>query len=215
MFLILFVNNLLVFTAYNIRVRVQGEGVVHMSKIIGIDLGTTNSVVAVIEGGDPVVIPTAEGSRLCPSVVAYTKNGERLVGLPAKRQAVVNPENTISSVKRFMGRYYDEVSQERSMVPYRVDRGPSGDARIFIPVNQRVLSPQEVSAMILGKLKNDAETYLGEKVTQAVITVPAYFNDSQRQATKDAGKIAGLEVLRIINEPTASALAYGLDKKTE
>ena len=184
-----------------------------MSKIIGIDLGTTNSVVAVIEGGDPVVIPTAEGSRLCPSVVAYTKNGERLVGLPAKRQAVVNPENTISSVKRFMGRYYDEVTQERSMVPYRVDRGPSGDARIFIPVNQRVLSPQEVSAMILGKLKNDAETYLGEKITQAVITVPAYFNDSQRQATKDAGKIAGLEVLRIINEPTASALAYGLDKK--
>ena len=159
-----------------------------MSKIIGIDLGTTNSVVAVIEGGDPVVISTAEGSRLCPSVVAYTKNGERLVGLPAKRQAVVNPENTISSVKRFMGRYYDEVSQERSMVPYRVDSGPSGDARIFIPVNQRVLSPQEVSAMILGKLKNDAETYLGEKVTQAVITVPAYFNDSQRQATKDAGK---------------------------
>ena len=184
-----------------------------MSKIIGIDLGTTNSVVAVIEGGDPVVISTAEGSRLCPSVVAYTKNGERLVGLPAKRQAVVNPENTIFSVKRFMGRYYDEVFQERSMVPYRVDKGPSGDARIFIPVNQRVLSPQEVSAMILGKLKNDAETYLGEKVTQVVITVPAYFNDSQRQATKDAGKIAGLEVLRIINEPTASALAYGLDKK--
>jgi molecular chaperone DnaK len=184
-----------------------------MSKIIGIDLGTTNSVVAVMQGGDPVVITTAEGSRLCPSVVAFTKNGERMVGQTAKRQAVINPENTVSSIKRFMGRRYDEVEQERKMVPYEVISGPSKDARVRIPATNRDYSPQEISAMILGKLKTDAEAYLGEKVTQAVITVPAYFNDSQRQATKDAGKIAGLEVLRIINEPTASALAYGLDKK--
>ena len=184
-----------------------------MSKIIGIDLGTTNSVVAVMEGGDPVVITTAEGSRLCPSVVAFTKNGERLVGQTAKRQAVINPENTIYSIKRFMGRRYDEVEEERKMVPYQVVRGSAGDARVKIPLTGREYAPQEISAMILAKLKADAEAYLGEPVTQAVITVPAYFNDSQRQATKDAGKIAGLEVLRIINEPTASALAYGLDKK--
>jgi molecular chaperone DnaK len=184
-----------------------------MSKIIGIDLGTTNSVVAVMEGGDPVVITTAEGSRLCPSVVAFTKNGERLVGQTAKRQAVINPENTIYSIKRFMGRRYDEVEEERKMVPYQVVRGPAGDARVKIPITGKEYTPQEISAMILAKLKADAEAYLGQPVTQAVITVPAYFNDSQRQATKDAGKIAGLEVLRIINEPTASALAYGLDKK--
>jgi molecular chaperone DnaK len=184
-----------------------------MGKIIGIDLGTTNSVVAVMQGGDPVVINTAEGSRLCPSVVAFNKNGERLVGQTAKRQAVINPENTVSSIKRFMGRRYDEVEAERKMVPYQVIAGPMKDARVHIPVTNKDYSPQEISAMILGKLKADAEAFLGEKVTQAVITVPAYFNDSQRQATKDAGKIAGLEVMRIINEPTASALAYGLDKK--
>ncbi len=184
-----------------------------MSKIIGIDLGTTNSVVAVIEGGDPVVIPTAEGSRLCPSVVAFNKNKERLVGQTAKRQAVINSENTIYSIKRFMGRRYDEVETERKMVSYEVVRGPAGDARVRIPIMNREYTPQEISAMILAKLKTDAEAYLGEPVTKAVITVPAYFNDSQRQATKDAGKIAGLEVMRIINEPTAAALAYGLDKK--
>jgi molecular chaperone DnaK len=184
-----------------------------MSKIIGIDLGTTNSVVSVMEGGDPVVITTAEGSRLCPSVVAFNKNGERLVGQTAKRQAVINSENTVSSIKRFMGRRYDEVESERKIVPFNVVRGPSGEARVKIPVNGREYNPQEISAMILAKLKADAEAYLGEPVTQAVITVPAYFNDSQRQATKDAGKIAGLDVMRIINEPTASALAYGLDKK--
>lgn len=184
-----------------------------MAKIIGIDLGTTNSVVAVMEGGDPVVITTAEGSRLCPSVVAFNKNGERLVGQTAKRQAVINSQNTVYSIKRFMGRRYDEVEEERSMVPYQVVRGPAGDARVKIEINNREYAPQEISAMILAKLKADAEAYLGEKVTQAVITVPAYFNDSQRQATKDAGKIAGLQVLRIINEPTASALAYGLDKR--
>ncbi len=184
-----------------------------MAKIIGIDLGTTNSAVAVMEGGDPVVIPTAEGGRLCPSVVAFTKNGERLVGQIAKRQAVVNSENTVYSIKRFMGRRFDEVDTERKMVPYEVIKGSSGDARVSIPINRRDYTPQEISAMILGKLKNDAEAYLGESVTKAVITVPAYFNDSQRQATKDAGKIAGLEVMRIINEPTAAALAYGLDKK--
>ena len=186
-----------------------------MAKIIGIDLGTTNSVVAVMEGGDPVVITTAEGSRLLPSVVAFNKNGERLVGMPAKRQVVVNPENTVFSIKRFMGRRFDEVEQERKMVPYNVVKGPGGDARVQIPVTRTEYTPQEISAMILAKLKADAEAYLGETVTQAVITVPAYFNDSQRQATKDAGKIAGLEVLRIINEPTASALAYGLDKKEQ
>jgi molecular chaperone DnaK len=184
-----------------------------MSKIVGIDLGTTNSVVAVMEGGDPVVISTAEGSRLLPSVVGFNKNNERLVGIPAKRQAVINAENTVFSIKRFMGRRFDEVETERKMVPYNVIKGPAGDARVKIPINGREYSPQEISAMILAKLKTDAEAYLGEPVTQAVITVPAYFNDSQRQATKDAGKIAGLEVLRIINEPTASALAYGLDKK--
>lgn len=184
-----------------------------MSKIIGIDLGTTNSVVAVMEGGDPTVIPTAEGGRLCPSVVAFNKNGERLVGQTAKRQAVINPENTIYSIKRFMGRRFDEVETERKMVSYRVVRGPANDARVQIPVTGREYSPQEISAMVLAKLKADAEAYLGEAVTKAVITVPAYFNDSQRQATKDAGRIAGLEVLRIINEPTAAALAYGLDKK--
>ncbi|OJX46015.1 MAG: molecular chaperone DnaK [Chloroflexi bacterium 44-23] len=184
-----------------------------MAKIIGIDLGTTNSAVAVMEGGDPVVIPTSEGSRLLPSVVAFNKNKERLVGLTAKRQAIVNPENTISSIKRFMGRRFEEVKQEKQMVPYKVTKGPGDGVLVSIPVTGREYSPQEISAMILGKLKNDAEAYLGEPVTQAVITVPAYFNDSQRQATKDAGKIAGLEVLRIINEPTASALAYGLDKK--
>jgi molecular chaperone DnaK len=184
-----------------------------MAKIIGIDLGTTNSVVAVMEGGDPTVISTAEGSRLCPSVVAFNKNGERLVGQTAKRQAVINPENTIYSIKRFMGRKFDEVEQERGMVPYTVTKGPAGDARVQIAQSDTAFSPQEISAMILSKLKTDAEAYLGEKVSDAVITVPAYFNDSQRQATKDAGKIAGLNVLRIINEPTASALAYGLDKK--
>jgi molecular chaperone DnaK len=184
-----------------------------MSKVVGIDLGTTNSVVAVVEGGDSVVIPTAEGARLAPSVVAFTKNGERLVGQTAKRQAVVNPENTVFSIKRFMGRKYEETSSERGMVPFKVVEGQSGDARVRIPVNGKEYTPQEISAMILGKLKADAESYLGEAVTQAVITVPAYFNDSQRQATKDAGRIAGLEVLRIINEPTAAALAYGLDKK--
>jgi molecular chaperone DnaK len=184
-----------------------------MSKIIGIDLGTTNSVVSVVEGGTATVIPTAEGSRLLPSVVAFNKNSERLVGIPAKRQAVVNSENTIFSIKRFMGRRYDEVEQERKMVPFEVVEGPAGDARVHIPVTDKTYTPQEISAMILEKLKKDAEAYLGHEVTRAVITVPAYFNDSQRQATKDAGKIAGLEVMRIINEPTASALAYGLDKK--
>ena len=184
-----------------------------MGKIIGIDLGTTNSVVSVMEGGSATVITTAEGGRLCPSVVAFNKNGERMVGQTAKRQAVVNPDNTIYSIKRFIGRHFEETASERSMVPYQVEQGPTGDVRIKVPVNGREYSPQEISAMVLGKLKTDAEAYLGETVTQAVITVPAYFNDSQRQATKDAGKIAGLEVLRIINEPTASALAYGLDKK--
>jgi len=176
-------------------------------------LGTTNSVVAVMQGGDPVVITTAEGSRLLPSIVAFNKNGERIVGQTAKRQGIINPENTVYSIKRFMGRRYDEVETERKMVPYQVIAGPQGDARVKIPVTGKEYSPQEISAMILGKLKADAEAYLGEPVTQAVITVPAYFNDSQRQATKDAGRIAGLEVLRIINEPTASALAYGLDKR--
>ena len=186
-----------------------------MSKIVGIDLGTTNSLVAVLQSGEPVVIPTAEGSRLLPSIVAFTKTGERLVGEMAKRQAVINPENTVASIKRFMGRRFSEVAEERQRVPYKVVEGPDGDARIFIEQTGKTYTPQEISAMILGKLKKDAEAYLGEPVTQAVITVPAYFNDSQRQATKDAGKIAGLEVLRIINEPTASALAYGLDKKKD
>ncbi len=184
-----------------------------MGKIIGIDLGTTNSVVSVMEGGTPTVITTAEGGRLCPSVVAFNKNGERMVGQTAKRQAVVNADNTIYSIKRFIGRHFNETSTERGMVPYQVIEGPTNDVRVKVPVTGKEYSPQEISAMILGKLKADAEAYLGEAVTQAVITVPAYFNDSQRQATKDAGRIAGLEVLRIINEPTASALAYGLDKK--
>jgi molecular chaperone DnaK len=184
-----------------------------MAKIVGIDLGTTNSVIAVMEGGTPTVIPTAEGGRLCPSVVAFTKTGERMVGQTAKRQAVVNAENTVYSIKRFMGRHFDEVETERTMVPFEVFRGPSDDARVRIPINNREYSPQEISAMILAKLKADAEAYLGEPVTKAVITVPAYFNDSQRQATKDAGKIAGFDVQRIINEPTAAALAYGLERK--
>ncbi len=186
-----------------------------MGKIVGIDLGTTNSVVAVLMGGEPVVIPTAEGGNLCPSVVAFTKTGERLVGQAARRQAIVNPENTIFSIKRLMGRRYDdpEVEKARRILPYKIVAGPQGDARVYIPQTGKEYTPQEISAMILRKLKQDAEAYLGEPVTQAVITVPAYFNDSQRQATKDAGKIAGLEVLRIINEPTAASLAYGLDKK--
>jgi molecular chaperone DnaK len=185
-----------------------------MSKIIGIDLGTTNSAVAVMEGGEPTVIPTAEGGRLCPSVVAFTKNGERMVGQTAKRQAVVNSENTVYSIKRFIGRRFEEVETERSMVPFETIKGPSDDVRVKIPATGKEYAPQEISAMILAKLKADAEAYLGEPVTKAVITVPAYFNDMQRQATKDAGKIAGLEVMRIINEPTAAALAYGLDKKS-
>jgi molecular chaperone DnaK len=182
-----------------------------MSKIIGIDLGTTNSVVAVMEAGQPTVIANQEGARTTPSVVAFTKSGERLVGQVAKRQAITNPENTVFSIKRFMGRRYDEVSEEMKMVPYKVARGDNNDARVDIMGKK--YSPPEISAMILTKLKEAAEAYLGGKVTQAVITVPAYFNDAQRQATKDAGKIAGLEVMRIINEPTAAALAYGLDKK--
>jgi molecular chaperone DnaK len=184
-----------------------------MSKIIGIDLGTTNSVVAVMEGGQPVVIPNQEGGRTTPSVVGFAKGGERLVGQVAKRQAVTNPENTIYSIKRFVGRRYEEVSEEMKLVPYRVARGESGDARV--EAQGKKWSPPEVSAMILGKLKEAAEAYLGEKVSKAVITVPAYFNDAQRQATKDAGQVAGLEVMRIINEPTAAALAYGLDKKKD
>jgi molecular chaperone DnaK len=184
-----------------------------MSKIIGIDLGTTNSVVAVMQGGEPVVIPNQEGTRTTPSVVAITKAGERLVGQVAKRQAVTNPENTVYSIKRFMGRRYDEVAEEMKRVPYKVVKGNHDDARVEIA--GKVYSPPEISAMILTKLKNAAEDFLGEKVTKAVITVPAYFNDAQRQATKQAGEIAGLEVLRIINEPTAAALAYGLEKKSD
>jgi len=188
-----------------------------MGKIIGIDLGTTNSVVAVMEGGNPTVIANAEGNRTTPSVVAFNKNGERLVGITAKRQAVVNPENTVYSVKRLMGRRFDdpETQKARKMVSYAITEGPNGDARVSIPIKNKVYTPQEISAMVLAKLKRDAENYLGEEVKQAVITVPAYFNDSQRQATKDAGQIAGLEVLRIINEPTAAAVAYGLDKKND
>ena len=182
-----------------------------MSKIIGIDLGTTNSVVAVMEGGEPTVISTSEGNRTMPSIVAFNKNGERLVGQTAKRQAVTNPQNTVYSIKRFMGRRADEVTTESGMVPYEVVAGPKEDARVKIPQTGKAYTPQEISAMILGKLKSDAEAYLGTPVTRAVITVPAYFSDSQRQATKDAGKIAGLEVMRIINEPTAAALAYGLE----
>ncbi|HRY20520.1 MAG TPA: Hsp70 family protein, partial [Flexilinea sp.] len=185
-----------------------------MGKIIGIDLGTTNSVMAVMVGGEPTVIPTAEGERICPSVVAVNKNHERLVGRVARNQAITNPENTIFSIKRFMGRKYDdpEVQKTLSRIPYKVTKAPNGDVRVVL--DGKEYSAPEISAMILAKMKADAEAYLGEKITQAVITVPAYFNDSQRNATKDAGKIAGLEVLRIINEPTASSLAYGLDKKT-
>jgi molecular chaperone DnaK len=182
-----------------------------MAKTVGIDLGTTNSVIAVMEAGEPVVIPNAEGGRTTPSVVAFTKSGERLVGQLARRQAAVNPENTVYSIKRFMGRKYDEVETERKMVPYKVIAGKDG--RVEVEIQGQRYTPEQISAMILQKLKTDAEAYLGEKVTDAVITVPAYFNDSQRQATKNAGEIAGLNVVRIINEPTAAALAYGLDKK--
>ncbi|HVR97681.1 MAG TPA: molecular chaperone DnaK [Thermoanaerobaculia bacterium] len=184
-----------------------------MSKIIGIDLGTTNSVVAVMEGGEAKVIPNAEGNRTTPSVVAFTKSGERLVGQVAKRQSVTNPKNTIFSIKRFMGRKFDEVNEEMKMVPYQIERAENNDVRVL--VDDKRYSPPEISAMILGKLKQAAEDYLGEKVDRAVITVPAYFNDSQRQATKDAGRIAGLTVERLVNEPTAAALAYGLDKKKD
>ncbi|HOL11886.1 MAG TPA: molecular chaperone DnaK [Bacillota bacterium] len=184
-----------------------------MSKIVGIDLGTTNSVIAVMEGDEPTVIINAEGSRITPSVVAFTKKGEKLVGQLAKRQAVLNPENTITSIKRFIGRRYDEVELERERVPYKIRRGAHNEVRIYVPAIDRELTPEEVSADVIRKLKEDAEKYLGEPVTKAVITVPAYFNDAQRQATKDAGRIAGLEVLRIINEPTAASLAYGIDKQ--
>src|SRR6185369_3296323 len=184
-----------------------------MGKAVGIDLGTTNSVVAVMEGGKPTVIPNAEGGRTTPSVVAFTKSGERLVGQLARRQAVLNPENTVYSIKRFIGRRFGEVESERSIVSYKVKEGPDGGCKVTI--QGKDYTPEEISAMILRKLKEDAEKHLGEKVTKAVITVPAYFNDSQRQATKNAGTIAGLEVLRIINEPTAAALAYGLDKKQD
>jgi molecular chaperone DnaK len=182
-------------------------------KVIGIDLGTTNSVVSVLEGGDPVVIPNAEGGRTTPSVVGFTKDGERLVGQIAKRQAVTNPKNTVFSIKRFMGRKMGEVREETARVPYAVSAGPNDVATV--EVQGKKFSPPEISAMILQKMRQTAEDYLGHSVSKAVITVPAYFNDSQRQATKDAGKIAGLEVLRIINEPTAAALAYGLDKKKD
>ena len=182
-----------------------------MAKVIGIDLGTTNSVVAVIEGGEPVVIPNAEGSRLTPSVVGFTKSGERLVGQPAKRQAIINAENTVYSIKRFMGRRYSEVEQERGMVPYRVVEGSNGAA--VVRIGEKEYTPEEISAMILRKMKDDAQAYLGEPVTKAIVTVPAYFNDAQRTATKHAGEIAGLEVLRIINEPTAASLAYGFGRE--
>jgi molecular chaperone DnaK len=184
-----------------------------MAKTIGIDLGTTNSCVAVLEGGEPTVIPNAEGGRTTPSVVAFTKDGQRLVGAPAKRQSVTNPQNTVFSIKRFMGRKYSEVSEEMKIVPYEVVAGPNGDARV--KAGDKEYAPPEISAMILQKLKTDSEAYLGEPVTDAVITVPAYFNNAQREATKDAGKIAGLNVVRIINEPTAAALAYGLDKESD
>ena len=188
-----------------------------MAKVLGIDLGTTNSCMAVMEGGDPVVLENSEGARTTPSIVAFTKSGERLVGQAAKRQAITNPQNTISSIKRFMGRKFDEVHEEQKRVPYKIAKGANGDAHVQVEVNGQLktFSPPEISAMILSKMKADAEAKLGEKITQAVITVPAYFNDSQRNATKDAGKIAGLEVLRIINEPTAASLAYGLDKKKD
>ena len=188
-----------------------------MAKILGIDLGTTNSCMAVMEGGEPVVLENSEGARTTPSIVAFTKSGERLVGQAAKRQAVTNSQNTVFSIKRFMGRKYEEVQNEAKRVPYKIVKASNGDAHVEVEVGgtRKTFSPPEVSAMILGKLKSDAESKLGEKITQAVITVPAYFNDSQRNATKDAGRIAGLEVLRIINEPTAASLAYGLDKKKD
>src|SRR5687768_1636010 len=188
-----------------------------MSRILGIDLGTTNSCMAIMEGGEPVVIPNAEGARTTPSVVAFTKSGERLVGQAAKRQAVTNPRNTVFSAKRFIGRKFTEVKEEAKNMPFKTVEGKNGDAYIEVQVGDKTeqFAPQQIAAFVLAKLKADAEAYLGEKVTQAVITVPAYFNDSQRQATKDAGKIAGLEVLRIINEPTAASLAYGLDKKKD
>jgi len=188
-----------------------------MAKVLGIDLGTTNSCMAIMEGGQPVVVPNAEGGRTTPSVVAFTKGGERLVGQAAKRQAVLNSRNTVYSIKRFMGRKYEEVERERQRVPFEVVRASNGDAHVKVEVEgeKKTYSPPEISAMILGKMKTDAEKYLGESIAQAVITVPAYFNDSQRQATKDAGRIAGLDVLRIINEPTAASLAYGLDKKKD
>lgn len=184
-----------------------------MGKVVGIDLGTTNSVISVMEGGNPTVIVNAEGARLTPSVIGFSKSGERLVGQLARRQAVMNPENTVYSIKRFMGRRFDEVEEERTRVPYHVKSGPNYGIKLDVPSTGQDHSPEEISAMLLQKMKMDAEKFLGESVTKAVITVPAYFNDSQRQATKDAGRIAGLEVLRIINEPTAAALAYGLDKK--
>src|SRR5690348_5555381 len=188
-----------------------------MAKVLGIDLGTTNSCMSVMEGGDPVVLENSEGARTTPSVVAFTKSGERLVGQAAKRQAVTNPQNTVFSIKRFMGRKFDEVHEEEHRVPYKIVKAANGDAHVQVEVEgkTKTFSPPEISAMILSKLKADAEAKLGEKITQAVITVPAYFNDSQRNATKDAGKIAGMEVLRIINEPTAASLAYGLDKKKD
>jgi molecular chaperone DnaK len=185
------------------------------SKVIGIDLGTTNSVVSVMEGGDPVVIPNAEGGRTTPSVVAFTKDGERLVGQVARRQAITNPKNTIASIKRFMGRRCSEVEDERGKVPYEIRCDAQDRVEVHVPNADKTFSPPEISAMTLQKMKQTAEDYLGHEVTRAVITVPAYFDDSQRQATKDAGEIAGLEVLRIINEPTAAALAYGLDKKKD
>src|SRR5438045_5297032 len=184
-----------------------------MAKTLGIDLGTTNSCMAVLEGGEPTVIPNAEGGRTTPSVVAFAKDGQRLVGAPARREQVTNPQNTIFSIKRFMGRKFDEVTEEMTIVPYEVEKGPNGDVRVDAEGKQ--YAPPEISAMILQKLKADAEAYLGESVTDAVITVPAYFNNAQREATKDAGKIAGLNVLRIINEPTAASLAYGLDKEAD
>jgi len=184
-----------------------------MGKIIGIDLGTTNSCVAVMEGSEPVVIPNSEGKRTTPSMVAFIENGERKVGDPAKRQAITNPEKTISSIKRYMGENFSNLSKEISRVPYTVEKGDNNTPRVKI--DDRLFSPQEISAMVLQKMKKTAEDYLGQEVTEAVITVPAYFNDSQRQATKEAGEIAGLQVKRIINEPTAASLAYGLDKKTE
>ena len=188
-----------------------------MAKILGIDLGTTNSCMAVMEGGEPVVIENSEGARTTPSIVAFAKSGERLVGQAAKRQAVTNAQNTVFSIKRFMGRKFEEVQDEAKRVPYKIVKASNGDAHVEVAVGgeRKTFSPPEISAMILGKLKADAEAKLGEKITQTVITVPAYFNDSQRNATKDAGRIAGMEVLRIINEPTAASLAYGLDKKKD